>query len=127
LDHGRPKLASYRSIISNISYRVPIFCEVQKIENVGIYDDFFALGGHSLLVTQVVGRINSAFQIDLSIRALFDAPTVNSLVAAIVESQAGQFDDDSLSQMLADLEWLAEDEVDASFNNNGARAGGINR
>jgi amino acid adenylation domain-containing protein len=89
-----------------------IFRDVLRIEDVGIYDDFFALGGHSLLVTQVISRINRAFQVELSVRALFDAPTVNGLVVAIVESQAGQFEDDALSQMLVDLEGLSEGELD---------------
>jgi amino acid adenylation domain-containing protein/FkbM family methyltransferase len=90
--------------------------EVLRFEDVGIYDDFFALGGHSLLVTQVINRINSAFQVELPVRALFDAPTVSGLVAAIVESQVGQTGDDVLSQMLAELEGLSEDEVDAVLN-----------
>jgi amino acid adenylation domain-containing protein len=93
-----------------------IFSEALKVEDVGIYDDFFALGGHSLLVTQVIGRLNRAFQVELSIRDLFDAPTVSGLVAAIVERQAGQFGDELLSQMLADLEALPEDGEDAIFN-----------
>jgi len=70
-----------------------IFCEVLRIEKVGIYDDFFALGGHSLLVTQVISRVNRDFQVELPIRALFDYPTVNGLVTAIVESQAELFDE----------------------------------
>jgi acyl carrier protein len=93
-----------------------IFCEVLGFEEVGIYDDFFALGGHSLLATKVISRISNAFQIELSVRALFDAPTVNGLVAAIVESQAGQFEDDALLQMLADLDGLPENEQNATFN-----------
>jgi amino acid adenylation domain-containing protein len=93
-----------------------IFCEVLGFEEVGIYDDFFALGGHSLLATKVISRISNAFQIELSVRALFDAPTVNGLVAAIVESQAGQFEDDALLQMLADLDGLPENERNATFN-----------
>jgi len=80
-----------------------IFCEVLRIDDVGIYDDFFALGGHSLLVIQVISRVNNAFQIELPIRAMFDGPTVSSLAEAIVESQAGQLDDDVLSQMLAEI------------------------
>jgi hypothetical protein len=72
-------------------------------------------------VTQVISRVNSAFQVEVPIRALFDTPTVGGLVAAIVESQAGQFEDEALSQMLMDLEGLSGDEVDEAVNNNGAR------
>jgi acyl carrier protein len=81
-----------------------IFREALGVEDVGIHDDFFALGGHSLLVIQVISRVNEAFQIELPIRALFDSPTVNELVAAIVENQAGQLEDDDLSQLLAEIE-----------------------
>jgi amino acid adenylation domain-containing protein len=93
-----------------------IFGAVLGIDDVGIYDDFFALGGHSLLMTQVISRVNNAFRIELPIRALFDAPTVSGVVAAIVESQIGQSEDDVLSQMLAELEMLPDDEMDAAFN-----------
>jgi amino acid adenylation domain len=115
-DHVEPG-DSYVSPCTPIEEDVAsIFRDVLRVENVGIYDDFFDLGGHSLLVTQVISRVNSAFQIEMPIRVLFDTPTVSGLVAAIVESQAGQFEDEALSQMLADLEELAEDEVDAAFN-----------
>ena len=97
-----------------------IFGAALGIDDVGIYDDFFDLGGHSLLVTQVVSRVNSAFQIELPVRALFDAPTVSGIVAAIVESQVGQSEDNVLSQMLAELELLSDDEVDAAFSNGAA-------
>jgi acyl carrier protein len=97
-----------------------IFGAALGIDDIGIYDDFFDLGGHSLLVTQVVSRVNSAFQIELPVRALFDAPTVSGVVAAIVESQVGQSEDNVLSQMLAELELLSDDEVDAAFSNGAA-------
>jgi dihydroxyacetone kinase DhaKLM complex PTS-EIIA-like component DhaM len=51
---------------------------------------------------------------------LFDAPTVSGIVAAIVESQVGQSEDNVLSQMLAELELLSDDEVDAAFSNGAA-------
>jgi Phosphopantetheine attachment site len=42
---------------------------------VGVDDDFFALGGHSLLVTRMIARIRDTFEAEVGLRALFDNPT----------------------------------------------------
>lgn len=66
-----------------------IWADVLNLKQVGIRDNFFHLGGHSLLATQVVSRIRSSFQIELPLRSLFEAPTVEALSDAIEQAYLG--------------------------------------
>jgi amino acid adenylation domain-containing protein len=60
-----------------------IWVQVLKLPRVGIHDNFFALGGHSLLATQVVARVAHAGLGQLSLRMIFDTPTVAGLATAV--------------------------------------------
>src|SRR5262249_54346905 len=60
-----------------------VWAEVLEIERIGVNDNFFDLGGHSLSATRVVFRLREAFRADLPVRALFESPTPRGLVNAL--------------------------------------------
>lgn len=64
-----------------------IWSDILGVEQVGLQDNFFELGGHSLLATQIITRIRDAFQIDISLSRLFEAPTLANLATAVQQAQ----------------------------------------
>ncbi len=59
-----------------------------SLPGVGVYDDFFSLGGHSLLAAQLTSRLNRLFDSRISMRTLFESPTVAQLANAIQADKA---------------------------------------
>ena len=60
-----------------------IWREVLKRDEIGIYDNFFDLGGHSLLATRVIVNLQEAFNKDVPLGVLFDAPTIAELAVEL--------------------------------------------
>ena len=62
-----------------------IWGQVLELDEIGVHDDFFALGGHSLLGMRVLARLREAFEVDLPLSLLFEHPTVAELAAQAAE------------------------------------------
>ncbi len=62
-----------------------IWTDILGVDLVGVYDNFFELGGHSLLVNKTIARMREAFEIELPLRALFEAPTIAECAVLIEE------------------------------------------
>ncbi|HEY6807001.1 MAG TPA: amino acid adenylation domain-containing protein [Pyrinomonadaceae bacterium] len=87
-----------------------VWREVLELDQVGVHDNFFELGGHSLLATQIISQVREIFEAELSLRSLFELPTIEGMKIALAEAK-----DIGIVEMIAqtfmELESLSEEEV----------------
>jgi amino acid adenylation domain-containing protein len=76
-----------------------IIASLLGVQQIGVNENFFLLGGHSLLGTQIIMHLHEAFGVEISLRTFFDAPTVR-----LLSTEIGQ-------QILAKLESMADEEA----------------
>jgi non-ribosomal peptide synthetase component F len=81
---------------------VEIWRELLDVEGVGIHDNFFQLGGNSLIATQVVARINEVFQLSLGVETLFRNPTIADLALTTDEHLLAQLGDEDIASLLGE-------------------------
>jgi non-ribosomal peptide synthetase component F len=88
-----------------------IWSEVLGVERVGVDDNFFALGGYSLVATQIVSRVRSTLQIEMPVRLLFQQPTVRTLAVALAarERRAGQLE--RVAQVVRRVQTMSLDDL----------------
>ncbi|MEU7649992.1 type I polyketide synthase [Streptomyces huasconensis] len=101
------------------------FAEAFGIDDVGLEDDFFGLGGTSLLAAELVHRLRKQLGTDFPVRYLFEAPQVSELAALIDgggegAAHAGPSESDELDELMAQLAELPEDELVRLLGTGGA-------
>ena len=85
LDYAKPALEADFTAPRTVTEEMVcgIWCEVLSIDQISIHDNFFHLGGHSLIATQAISRARDAFRIEVPLRRIFESPTVAGLAEAI--------------------------------------------
>ncbi|MEM9004049.1 MAG: SDR family NAD(P)-dependent oxidoreductase [Cyanobacteria bacterium P01_F01_bin.86] len=103
--HTRPNLKNaYVAPETELEYKLAdIFQTILGFEPVGIHDNFFYLGGDSLVGIRLISQINEVFEVNLSLRLLFEAPSISEL-ALLVEKM-----------IIEELESLTDEEVKSAL------------
>jgi amino acid adenylation domain-containing protein len=96
--HGGAISAPGSPVEEQLAAMIAALLDIQ-VEQIGVEDNFFLLGGNSLMGTQIIMRVSEAYGIDLTLLTLFQAPTIRQLAAEIE------------AQILAQLESMGDDEV----------------
>jgi acyl transferase domain-containing protein len=95
-----------------------IWQELLGVPRVQPHDNFFELGGHSLLAIQLISRLRDTFHVEVSVHLIFEKPTVVAL-AQQIESQRNDEEAAHLERMVALVEGLSDEEVNALLNSQG--------
>lgn len=113
--HARTNIrAGYVAPRTSLERRLSeVWQSILSLDDVGIYDNFFELGGDSILATQLTLRLKEAFGADLSLRSIFENPTVFDLVVAIVQRQVERAGRDEVARELAEISRLSPEELQA--------------
>jgi len=121
-DNSRPELHT-----SFVAPRTPVEKELAKIwanvlslDQVGIHDNFFDLGGHSLAATRVVSQVIKTFRLEIPLRSLFESPTVEQMATVITESQAKILGEQGLQRILSELDSLSDEDAKKLLAGQGA-------
>ena len=85
-----------------------IWTQVLGLKRVGIHDNFFDLGGHSLIATQIIARIRNHFRVQLPLHGFLETPTVAGLAAKIAQCPAAETEDEQLAKLLAEIEGIPD-------------------
>src|SRR5262249_9659114 len=99
--HPRPTVpVAYVAPASDVERALAaIWEELLGIVTIGVHDNFFDLGGHSLLLTRLISRLRERFDIDVPLHDVFRASTIAELADVIT------------AQLLAEVEQMSEDEA----------------
>jgi hypothetical protein len=98
-----------------------IWSAVLGVSQVGVNDNFFSIGGHSLLGTVMISRVRDALRVELQLLSLFEAPTVARLSEIVERALIEQADADEMAEMMKELEDLSEEEISILLSSEGGR------
>jgi amino acid adenylation domain-containing protein len=94
---------------------VGIWIQMLKVPQIGINDNFFDLGGDSILSIRTISALRSTFKMEMSIRMLFDSPTVAEFAQAMLAHQKKPGQVEKIANLLMQIEAMSDDEIKATL------------
>jgi acyl carrier protein len=88
-----------------------VWSELLGVAPIGRTDNFFDLGGNSLLAIQLASRLRKEFDVDLAIASLFESADLASLAAAVDSALAERREAEEVERLLAEIEGLSEEQI----------------
>jgi hypothetical protein len=92
-----------------------IWCSLLGANAVGVHDNFFEIGGHSLLLVRFAARVRDVFQISLTLKQIFDHPTVAGVVEELARVCGDRIVVDETATVYLSVAGLSDDEVTAAL------------
>jgi len=118
VERGRPDLSNTYVAPQTILQEVllAVWAGILGIEKIGIEDDFFELGGDSVLATQIISRLRQMFRMDLPAILLFEVPTIEKLAHYMTAHEARPGLTEKTAALLKRIEGMTEEEVARSLS-----------
>jgi amino acid adenylation domain-containing protein len=88
-----------------------IWGDILALERISRHDNFFDLGGHSLLAVQVAGRLADHFNVDVTLKNLFEFPVLSDLAAVATDLQLSLYSKEVMRDLDQELDNLSESEL----------------
>jgi aryl carrier-like protein len=92
-----------------------MWSELLGLRQVSIHDNFFDLGGHSLLLTQLASRMRNTMSVDVPLRSLFESPTILEMGQLLSSWQVAQHDATEFAELLSEIKNLTPQEIQAQL------------
>ena len=111
--NDRPELeVEYRAPRTLVEAQLAaIWAHVLSLDQVGIHDSFFDLGGHSLAATQVISKVIKQFQVELPLRSLLSSATVAEMAAVISAGKGEKLSENEVERIVGEIESITEEEA----------------
>ena len=105
------ELVAPRNAVEEVLVR--IWQELLGQTSISVEDNFFEMGGHSLLAIQLMARIDQVFSLVLPLRVLFETPTIANLAAFLLQAEQEYEQRLLTAHLFLKVEELSEEEIDA--------------